>query len=376
MTEALGPPDPIIMGKTNVIIGENGGGAGGGGGLAGLLAAAAAAAAALLSMAAGVLAFVMEVDKAVVAAARRLAQNILNAVKQGVDSFAEGIMDFVHGRRSVMTSFQEKRERNKFNELSNSDANKFDALLANANSRRERQYLRKALAAGRPISEISPFADKIRNKNDKWLDDNLRLTGDSNGRGVQQQWSHSCNATMVEAVRGEVDPVYSLDKREANPNFDDVASGNPDLAADQKGMLESNYVGPAAGSHSGVAVPRSAAGGGGRWADDLLNNNSDSTGATYTTLKDPTTDQAISSIDDGIDDGVPVPIVIGNSNGAYTHYVLVTDRSEGPPKTYTIHDPWDGTTVTRSESDIKNGSLNIAGSNQVTAVEVPTVEDP
>ena len=113
-----------------------------------------------------------------------------------------------------------------------------------------------------------------------------------------------------------------------------------------------------------------------RWADDLLNDMSDVTGATYATDTNPTPDAAIGHIDQGLEDGVPVPIVIGNGENQFTHYVLVTDSTPGDPTTYTIHDPWSGETVTRTEDQIRNGTLDIAGSNTVTAVEVPTVSDP
>ncbi len=44
-----------------------------------------------------------------------------------------------------------------------------------------------------------------------------------------------------------------------------------------------------------------------------------------------------------------MPIVIGDGAGQYNHYVLVTGLQPGPPKTYTIHDPYVGVTVTRTE---------------------------
>jgi uncharacterized Zn-binding protein involved in type VI secretion len=278
------------------------------------------------------------------------------------------------GGKSALNAAQEKRAAENFAKLGAADKKSFQDLLAKAKSERERQYLLKALAAGHSLDKISAFADKIRGKSDTWLNDNLRLTGSSTGRGVQQQWSHSCNATMVQAVRGEMDPLYSLKVHEDNPNFNqvddkDATAKNPNLAAEQKAMLESKYGGT---GHQGVAAHRGAAGGSGRWADDLLNQNSDVTGVTYSTQKNPTVDQAVTSIDDGLKTGAPVPIVIGNGPSQFTHYVLVTGSEPGPPKTYTIHDPWEGKTVQRTEDQMRNGQLDIAGSNGVTAVEKPT----
>ncbi|MBK7336162.1 MAG: hypothetical protein IPJ00_08330 [Saprospirales bacterium] len=71
--------------------------------------------------------------------------------------------------------------------------------------------------------------------------------------------------------------------------------------------------------------------------------------------------------------GNPVPIVIGGTSTSYTHYVVVTQIDKGTtPHTYRIHDPWNGVTVTRSVDDLKNGTINLANSNIISAVEVPT----
>jgi hypothetical protein len=77
-------------------------------------------------------------------------------------------------------------------------------------------------------------------------------------------------------------------------------------------------------------------------------------------------------VEKGLKCGHPVPIVIGNGIGQFTHYVLVTALDKGPPKAWTIHDPWDGITVAREVKDIKAGKINLAGSNQITALENPS----
>jgi hypothetical protein len=98
------------------------------------------------------------------------------------------------------------------------------------------------------------------------------------------------------------------------------------------------------------------------------------TGVTYSTQKDPTGEQAVSQIDKGLATGAPVPIVIGDGKPPdnYKHYVLVTGSDDKSPKTYTIHDPWSGITYSSPEKNVKDGTLNIAGWNQVTAVENPS----
>lgn len=280
----------------------------------------------------------------------------------------------------IISDAQAQRANDKFDKMSDADKKKFQGILRNAHSDEERMYIWKAFGACHSVDECSSFADKIRGKGPKWLNDNCRLTGSSTGTGVQQQWSHSCNATTAQAVRGEMDPVYALKEHEDNPNWGtiddaDATKDNPKLAAEQKAMLESDYVGPASGKHKGVAANRgNAAAGSGRWASDLFNDPAEQTGVTYKTQKNPSTADALNEIDGGVSQGVPVPIVIGNGPGQFTHYVLVTGGDPGPPKSYTIHDPYSGKTVTRTADDIKNGKIDVAGSNQITAVEDPQLQ--
>jgi len=282
----------------------------------------------------------------------------------------------------ILGSYQAARVKTKYFALSSRDKDRFDALLLGAGSNNGQRYLYKALAAGHTVVEIGAFAGKIRGKNAAWMQNNLRLTASTTGTGVQQQWSHSCNITTVQAVQGEMDPIYALRIHEENPNFGvvdeaDATKKNPKLAAEQKAGLESAYGGTKFGAHSGVAAARGAAGGAGRWADDLLNGMSNVTGLTYSTKlvgPDVTSAQARASIDTALGKGMPVPIVIGNGAGQYTHYVLVTGKVDKPTKKYTIHDPWSGKTVTRTEAQVKSGTLNIAGSNQITAIEDPSAK--
>ncbi len=42
------------------------------------------------------------------------------------------------------------------------------------------------------------------------------------------------------------------------------------------------------------------------------------------------------------------------------------------PKRYSVHDPYSGDTKIRTEAQMRQGNLDIAGSNQITAFENPT----
>lgn len=278
---------------------------------------------------------------------------------------------------------QKERAKEKLEALSADDRKKFEKLTETCSNQKEKDYLHKALASNHSVAEIEAFAKKIRGKDEKWMKDNLSLTGSSSGTGVKQQWSHSCNATTVQAVKGQLDPLYALKLHEENKDVSaadgsDATKKNPKLAAEQKKMLESEYSGTTHGKHSGTAAARDGSGGSGRWADDLLNDMSAVTGVKYANkLVDDSTykvSDAMSDVEKGAKAGHPVPIVIGGSVGDYAHYVLVTGYLKGPPASWVIHDPWDGITVTRTASDVKSGKINLAGHKRITAIENPSAK--
>lgn len=281
----------------------------------------------------------------------------------------------------VIGDVQKKKAAKRLRKLSAEDRKKVEALVKDSKSAKEKDYLYKALATEHSVAELEAFAKKIRGKDEQWLKDNLSLTGSSKGTGVKQQWSHSCNATTVQAVKGQFDPIYALKVREENTNVAkandaDATKLNAKLAAEQKKMLESNYSGDL-GAHKGVAANRGeSAKGGGRWADDLLNDMSAATGVEYKNKqiddKKYKVSDAMRDVERGAKKGTPVPIVIGGSVGDFAHYVLVTGYLKGPPTAWVIHDPWDGVTVQRTTSDVKNGKINLAGHKRLTALENPS----
>ncbi len=263
--------------------------------------------------------------------------------------------------------------------MSPADEAKFEAMLEKAGTVKEKLYITKSLAAGHSLAEIEAFAKKIAGKDDKWMQDHLKLTGDSTGSGIKQQWHMSCNATTAQAVKGELDPIYALKLHEENrditqANDDNATAMNRRMGAEQKQMLESAYPD---GSRGGEASNRSdPTPKRGRWNTDLLNNMQDTTGLKYANNKlggSITIDTAIAAMKSDAGQGIPLPIVIGNAAGQYTHYVLVTACDEGPPVKFAIHDPWEGKTYYRREATIRAGKINIAGSNMITAYENPTV---
>ena len=179
--------------------------------------------------------------------------------------------------KPVVGSTQKGQADVRLNKLPEKDRKRYDSIVASAKSDSERGYLTKALASNHSIDEIEAFSKKIQGKDEKWQQDNLKLTANSSGKGVKQQWSHSCNATTVQAVQAELDPIYALKLHEENTDLTgaddaDGAKKNAKLAAEQKAMLESKYSGGVTGAvgYAGKAAARGkGAEGVGRWADGL-----------------------------------------------------------------------------------------------------------
>ncbi len=282
----------------------------------------------------------------------------------------------------IIGSFQCERAADKLLEMSGEELETFTNTLDGLNNS-QRSYIWKALASSNSISSIKVFSQIIKGKDDDWLQNNCQLTNHTDGTGIKQQWSHSCNATTVQAFRGQMDPIYAYTFNLINSdisaaNNNNGWSANPLMAADQKAMLESNYDGSLGTMGGGTAVARNAGGGVGRWADDLLNSNSDDTGVSYSTLRrgdGVSYDTLMTEIKKGASRGIPVPIVVGSGISSYAHYVMVTaiDKSQ-TPAVFTIHDPGAGVTVQFTEDDFKNNTLSLSGWTTLSAVEAVTEE--
>lgn len=313
---------------------------------------------------------------------------LITTAPQGAPFDLEQAVADINADGQILRTFQQDRARTNLRGFSPAHQEAFVALLQPNVSSEFNQYLYKALAAGHSYDEIKTFADAIRGKDSTWMRDNLQLTDDSSGNGVRQQWSFSCNATAVEVVRGELDPIYALATNTANPNLhnvdeSDATSINPDLAEEQRAMLESPYAGTKFGAHTGVASDvNDPASGSGRWADDLLNSNSASTGLAFAPQlvgagMDISVADAITAIDTGLASGMPVPIVVGSGVGVTAHYVVITRVNVvAGVRTYTIHNPGDGKTTQVPLLDIQNGNMNLSGWTTLTAIENPSLAHP
>jgi hypothetical protein len=271
-----------------------------------------------------------------------------------------------YGGPPILGAFQAARADQKFNELSFLGKIQFNTLLAQARSPQERDYLRKALAAGHDIGEITQFAAEIRGKSPEWMQHNLRLVDDSydGGKGIEQQWNDSCVPATAEALRGEFDPIYSLREHQGNRDVDQTDShvhvwpfnildvgGNGNVADEQRADLQ---------AHGGIAVDRGDTGGRGMNEGVGINELSSITGVTYAkhdATNSFTRGLALQKMDEDLARGIPCALHINGGKGEGGHACLVTGVISGPPKEYAIHDPFAGKTVYVKASDLQAGNI-------------------
>jgi hypothetical protein len=233
-----------------------------------------------------------------------------------------------------------------------SDLLRLDLLLANAGSDDERAYLKKAVAAGNSIEDVTWLAGQIRGKDRFWLHGNLRLVDDSRngGKGLIQQWSNSCVPTAAEVIRGEIDPVYALRTRQAN--YDITAAGpNKALADEQTNML---------GMVDAIPTPSGQPAGTGMNSEFGINYLSfPQAGVGYgkVAVNGSPNPRAFDALDRTLASGLPAALSIGDSTGS-KHAVVVTGSfGTGADKTYAIHDPGNGKSVYVKASDLRSGNV-------------------
>lgn len=318
------------------------------------------------------------VEHAVVDTAKEVGHAVEGAAETVVKKAGEAVQAVktaVTGEAPLPPDVPKARADEHMKKLKPEEQARVQALLDGAKSPKEKAYITKGLAAGHTPAELEGFAKKIAGKDDAWLNDHLRLVGDSKGKGIEQQWSYSCGPTTVEAIKGELDPLYAMKVREENPDFKsaddkDGMKKNPKLAQDQKDMLADG---------GGVATSREdpEGKGSGLVFQKLLNKQSSSTGLTFDAKRigaDTTVDDALNTMEDGLSKGVPVPITVGDAKHPYAHAAVVTAVNKGPPRTFTIHDPYYGKTDTFTEDQIKNDQVSVGGWKHVGVVFPPSIK--
>jgi len=257
--------------------------------------------------------------------------------------------------------------------MSDDDKAKVQKVLKDA-APEAKKYLTKAISTKHSAAEIEAFAKKIAGKDQAWMDENLHLVGLSEGKGIKQQWHDSCGPTTIEAMTGELDPIYALKLHEENTDITTVDKKNAtkinaNMAEDQRAKLE---------GHGGAAVSRSGSGGKGMALNGILGEQKDKTGLNFENIDleagdlDAKMTKGLDEAQKSLKAGLPVPVRVGNGGGD-GHFVLMTGVDDGPPRRYSFHDPWEGKTVVFSDEQIKKGKLDIAGWTKLTDVFNPSM---
>jgi hypothetical protein len=235
----------------------------------------------------------------------------------------------------------------------------------------EKGYLQKALASKHTAAELEEFHKQIAGKDAAWLEKNLHVVGQSQGKGIKQQWHDSCGPTTIQAMKAELDPIYALKLRTENPNFQEADNSdgtklNPKMADEQKTILTGK---------GGIARNRDSSGKG-MPLTDALNDQTATTGLKFDIeeVDSSSVDGRLGEIDKSVNSGLPVPMRVSDAPNTGGHFVLVVGADPGPPKTYTIHDPWDGKLVKVTDKQIKDNNFNIAGWNKVSHIYKPSAE--
>jgi hypothetical protein len=236
--------------------------------------------------------------------------------------------------------------------LSDPDYLQFRQLMHYAGSGAELAFLCKALAADRSVADIATFAAAIRGQDRAWLLANLSVADETTAQGastmgIQQQWQMSCGPTTVQTLHAENDPIYALA----------LTSGGPVVGQNMGNFWMTVEQGATLLGHGSTPTPIGT-NGQGAWVESDLNALSNATGVTYTytavTALQPTNpangavDKAVTSIINFLNQGIQVPLVIGGSPGATSHYVMAM-RAENDQ--ILVHDPGNGVTtwVTRAQ---------------------------
>jgi hypothetical protein len=263
---------------------------------------------------------------------------------------------------NVITTHQAGRVPAALEELDVQDFHRFRELLYDSRSDMEAAFLCKALAANHTITDIDFFAGEIIGRDEAWLVSNLNVVDEavpSGGvarTGIAQQWQMSCGPTTVQIIHAQADPIYALSLH-AGGDIHGQGLANVPMAAEQGAILL---------GHGSVPTTLGTAGTG-AWVESDLNALSGTTGVTYTHISvsteypansaDGPVSRALEEIKGFLDQGLHVPLVIGNQANVNAHYVVAVRRSGTD---IVVHDPGNGNTFSVTEAQFMSNSLPLS----------------
>jgi hypothetical protein len=283
----------------------------------------------------------------------------------------------------VMGQAQATRAVTRLSTLSPGDAQTFRGLADRAASALERAFLFKALGANTPLAALSTFADAIRGWPATTLLGQLSLSDaivdDRAQTGLIQQFNGSCVITTAELLRGEVDPVYALATRTANPALHqvdehDAFKDNPALAKDQGEELDRAGGYPTPRIQGGVGIKQTA-------IDAVYDARADQTGYRFTLTSvgdrpELTTDGVLDLLAAQLRQGIPTPVLVGDGLSAKRHAMLALEVvGEGDGQAFRFHDPWSGNTLDLTRAQFRSSSAPLGDFDRLGAIHLARPAD-
>ena len=279
----------------------------------------------------------------------------------------------IRGDNVILTPAQAERVGDRRALLTDGEQVRLDGILEASSSPQERGYLLKAFAAGHSLDELHAFGTHIHGRDPDWLRQHLSLLDPGqpgavtfNGANVEQFDHTTCGATSIVVARAMIDPVYSLQL---------TAGGDPDApAADSADAFTARLKAEEQRLHDSTNTLWPQRLGTTPWGvSGALNAHADAAGTGYDWhVVDDTDDRSVNPALHGavaaVDQGYPVPVLIGDSYPQ--HYVLLVGHDGSDLLFYQPEHP--GEVVRVGEQDFRNGNMSALGYRHVQAVITPT----
>ncbi|MFB7665305.1 hypothetical protein ACFC1R_15325 [Kitasatospora sp. NPDC056138] len=271
------------------------------------------------------------------------------------------------GTSYILTDNQLTRANQVLAGMSPSDQARFKTLLANAKSPEEAAFLRKALAAGHSMDEVEQFDGLIHPHGDDpaWLAQHLVPATDSDstdgrhiaaydgqnshpakgGKGYYNFYSQGgtgdCVAASTVIAQARLDPTLMLNLTTGNTP-DVPGADSPD---NFQHRLEDYYVGQYIQGQTAdgqkQTYPKKDNGIGPKGENALANQDiSTATGVPYEHVGLSSADDrrnALSRIDNALDQGLPVPINVNRKGSKEGHQMVIIGRDGDRLEVY---NPW------------------------------------
>jgi hypothetical protein len=289
------------------------------------------------------------------ASPKRITPDIVRDLVRGVGTSATGNHG---GHKGVIGRHQAAQAAATLSEMSDSDYKSIAGALAKtgkggtaaSSAENEGALILKAVAARRDafsdpksgaLNDVLRFADHIRGKPRSFNVSNTSLLAiDNQSYGLQQHWNNSCAPAAAEMLKGDTDPIYSLQMN----TLDTPHSTGLGLFSVGEGLVL-------------MANGQIPGNGGGMTLEPALNAVDEP--VTHRTYKPESVDStpagraaAVNRLESLLDQGIDVPIRVEWANGGGHFQVLSDVQGKAPNRQFLLNDPFAGVSAWVTETDI------------------------